>query len=118
MELRTVIMGKIEDYKEAQEMLEGAAQTDDEGDANGDTGIRNDHDTGKGRKHGNAQSGSPSADDKQRPKKKVRKVQAKAHNDHAGGGRANADRKGIITDVPGKEQVRRAEVMAKQGRQV
>lgn len=118
IELRAVIMGKIEDYEEAQAMLKEAAQTEDERDADEDNGIRNDHNTGNGRKHGNSQNGSASADEKQRPKKKVRMVPTKAHNEHADGGRATADRKSIITDVPGKEQVKRAEVMAKQGRRV
>ena len=37
---------------------------------------------------------------------------------HAGGDTATADKKGILREVPGKEQVKRAEELARKGRRV
>ena len=113
LELETVIRGRIQDYKEAEAMIVDAAGSDGQV-GEGDVEMRD------------AQQNRDAPDEADREvsvavkvnkgKKKVRIVPAAGNTQHAGGDRPTADREDITTGVPGKEQLTRAEALARQGR--
>ena len=116
VEMETVLKERVKDYKEAEEALKEAQAEEDgeEQDVNVET-KSSQHNVAAGQVHD--RDGDTADDvDKGRTKKKVRVVKAPEKAHHAGGDNATGDRRGIITGIPGKEQVKRAEAMAKQGR--
>jgi hypothetical protein len=105
IEFAAVLEKRLEDIEEAEMRLIDIAQVDGEVlDRNEE--IRNGQDhvderDGLNRQEGNIKKG---------------KGKARISDQHAGSDRPTEDRGGIVTTVPGREQVKRAEDLARQGR--
>jgi hypothetical protein len=116
MELEAVLRGKMADLGEADRMLSDAARSSDGEEGSGD-------DVEEERERRDATAGDTAG--KGKGNGRARATAGNGHADgggvgtrHASGGRATEDRTGITTSVPAKEQVERAEEMARQGRRV
>ena len=115
LELETVLKAKIEDYEEAETMLEDAAQVEDVDEGHGDTRANDARDRTQQR---GTQAGRTTASESRQINKKVRVVPSAGEAQRVDGDRATAEREGINSGVPGKEQFKRAERGAKQARRL
>ena len=116
-EFGDVLEKKMAEYARGNEILEDIMETNDEEEDNEDKEEDRDRDGGKGAGAANKGKGKAPADPRLARTSDTGTRRASVHGgQHAGGDRATEDRKTIIGGVPGREQVKRAEAMAKQGR--
>ena len=107
-ELNAAVDGKMQDMTDAEKVLEEELKVD-ETNGGGDVGTKGQNGAGESGVDGNGGGGG---------KGKGGTGVGTGVEHHAGGDRATQDPKGIIRDVQGKEQVKRAEEMARKGRRV